>query len=81
MLTDVKKFLVNILELLAWTVAALTLLQVLFGSGVPEFFGIDVIGNIGDLAQKFGQEGLIGVIAAAVLAYLFLRGRNGGSGG
>ena len=56
MLTDVRKWLVHVLELLLWIVAVLTLLQVLFGSGVPEFFGIDVIGNIGDLVQKTEQE-------------------------
>ena len=79
MLTDVKKWLVHVLELLLWVVALLTLLQVLFGSGVPEFFGIDVIGNIGDVVQKFGNAGLVGVVAAVIVSYLILRERNGGS--
>jgi hypothetical protein len=79
MLTDVKRWFVHVLELLLWIVATLTLLQVLFGSGVPEFFGIDVIGNIGDLVQKFGNAGLVGVVAAVIVSYLILRERNNGS--
>ena len=79
MLTDVKRWFVHVLELLLWIVATLTLLQVLFGSGVPEFFGSDVIGNIGDLVQKFGNAGLVGVVAAVIVSYLILRERNNGS--
>ena len=79
MLTDVKRWLVHVLELLLWVVAVLTLLQVLFGSGVPEFFGIDVIGNIGNLVQTFGNAGLVGIVAAVIVSYLILRERNTGS--
>ena len=79
MLTDVKRWLVHVLELLLWVVAVLTLLQVLFGSGVPEFFGIDVIGNIGSLVQTFGNAGLVGIVAAVIVSYLILRERNNGS--
>ena len=79
MLTDVKRWLVHVLELLLWVVAVLTLLQVLFGSGVPEFFGIDVIGNIGSLVQTFGNAGLVGIVAAVIVSYLILRERNSGS--
>ena len=76
MLTDVKRWLVHVLELLLWVVALLTLLQVLFGPGVPEFFGIDVISNIGNIVQKFGNAGLVGIVAAVIVAYLVLRGRS-----
>ena len=79
MLTDVKRWLVHVLELLLWVVAVLTLLQVLFGSGVPEYFGIDVIGNIGSLVQTFGNAGLVGIVAAVIVSYLILRERNNGS--
>lgn len=81
MLTDVKRWLVHVLELLLWVVALLTLLQVLFGPGVPEFFGIDVIGNIGDIVQKFGNAGLVGIVAAVIVAYLVLRGRRAADAG
>ena len=75
MLQEVRKWLVQALELLLWVVAILTLLQVLFGEGIPLFFHIDVIGNIGDIMTKFGNAGLVGVIAAAIVAYLILRSR------
>ena len=46
-----------------------------------EFFGIDVVGNIGALVAKFGNAGLVGILAAALIAYLIARNRSGGSGG
>ena len=67
---------VQVIELLLWVVAFLALLQVLFGAGVTEFFGIDVIRNIGDVAGKFGNAGLIGVMAAGIVAYLLMRYRT-----
>lgn len=75
-MTDIKRWLQTVLDLLLWLVATLTLLQVLFGDSFVRFFGIDVVGNIGALAQKFGNAGLIGIIAAAVVAYLIVRNRS-----
>ena len=49
--------------------------QVLFGSGVVSLFGIDVISNIGQIAGAFGKEGLVGVIAALIAAWLIMRQR------
>ena len=76
MITEVRSWLVQVIELLLWLVAFLALLQVLFGAGVTEFFGVDVIGNIGDLAGKFGNAGLIGVVAAGIVAYFLMRYRT-----
>ena len=76
MITEVRSWLVQVIELLLWLVAFLALLQVLFGAGVTEFFGIDVIGNIGVVAGKFGNAGLIGVVAAGIVAYLLTRYRT-----
>ena len=76
MITEVRSWLVQVIELLLWLVAFLALLQVLFGAGVTEFFGIDVIGNIGDVVGKFGNAGLIGVVAAGIVAYLLMRYRT-----
>lgn len=75
MLAEIRRWLTQFLELLVLFVALLALLQVLFGTDVVAFFGIDVVGNIGAIAQKFGREGLVGVIAAAIVAYLILRER------
>ena len=72
-MTEVRQWLISVLELLLWLVATLTLLQVLFGQNFTEFFGIDIVGNIGELVAKFGNAGLIGVLAAAIVAYLIIR--------
>ena len=65
----------SLLEFGILTIALLTVLQVLFGSGIVSFFGIDVISNIGQIASTFGKEGLIGVIAALLAAWLIMRQR------
>ena len=64
-----------LLEFGILTIALLTVAQVLFGSGVVSLFGIDVIGNIGQIAGACGKEGVVGVIAALVAAWLIMRQR------
>ena len=75
MLNEVRKWMGQILELLLWLISVLVLLQILFGSDVSEFFGIDVINNLGNLAETFGKAGLIGVIAASIVAYYIIKYR------
>ncbi|MFL2668048.1 MAG: hypothetical protein ACJ0HT_00565 [Alphaproteobacteria bacterium] len=65
----------SLLEFGILTIALLTVLQVLFGSGIVSFFGIDVISNIGKIVGAFGKEGLVGVIAAILAAWLIIRQR------
>ena len=80
MLAEVRRWLSTILELLLFLVAVLALLQVLFADSFTRFFGIDVVGNIGEVVGKFGDAGLVGVIAAALVVYLIMRTRaDGGS--
>jgi vacuolar-type H+-ATPase subunit I/STV1 len=76
MLEETRKWMGQVLELLLWLVAVLVLLQVLFGSDVIAFFGIDIISNLGDLVSKFGNAGLVGVIAASIVAYYIVRKRE-----
>jgi len=76
MLEETRKWMGQVLELLLWLVAVLVLLQVLFGSDVTAFFGIDIISNLGDLVSKFGNAGLVGVIAASIVAYYIVRKRE-----
>jgi hypothetical protein len=73
MITQVRTVLVQVLELLLWLVGFLALLQVLFGTDATTFFGMDVVGNIGAIMQQFGNAGLVGLVAAIVIAYLILR--------
>ncbi len=81
MIAELRRWLSGVMELLLWLVAMLALLQVLFGENFVEFFGIDVVGNIGALVAKFGNAGLVGIVAAALVAYLIARNRSGSSGG
>ena len=83
MLEETRKWMRQFLELLLWLVAVLILLQILFGTDAKAFFGIDVIGNLGELVGKFGNAGLVGVIAASIVAYYIVRNRDsaGSSGG
>ena len=81
MIAEIRRWLSGVLELLLWLVAMLALLQVLFGDNFVEFFGIDLVGNIGSLIAKFGNAGLVGIVAAALIAYLIARNRSGSSGG
>ena len=37
------------------------------------FAVIDILGNIGSLVTQFGNEGLVGIIAAGLVAYLIVR--------
>jgi hypothetical protein len=71
----ISKILRTLLEFGILTIALLTVAQIIFGSSATALFGIDVIGNIGQIAGAFGKEGLIGVIAALVAAWLILRQR------
>jgi hypothetical protein len=81
MIAELRRWLSGVMELLLWLVAMLVLLQVLFGDNFVEFFGIDVVGNIGALVAKFGNAGLVGIVAAALIAYLIARNRSGSSDG
>ena len=78
-MASVKKVLSEVMHLALWLVAMLTLLQILFGPSFVTLFGMDVVANIGVLAQKFGNAGLIGVIAAGIVAWLIVRDRNSSS--
>ena len=69
----VKEIFAEMLELLLWLVGVLTLLQILFGNGFVEFFGIDILSNIGNLVSQFGNAGLIGLIAAGLVAWLIAK--------
>lgn len=72
MLENVRTFLRQVTELGLLLVALAVVLQILFGSAVP-FVGGDVVGNITALVATLGQQGLVGLIALAVIVYLFQR--------
>ena len=76
MIAEIRGWLSGVLELLLWLVGMLALLQVLFGNDAMQFLGIDVVGNIGSLVEKFGNAGLVGILAAALIAFLIVRNRG-----
>jgi len=59
-------FLKKVTELGVALLALTVVLQVVFGNPVP-FINVDVIGNLTGIIEKLGSNGLVGLIAAAVL--------------
>lgn len=70
-----KKWIGQITELGLLLVALAIVLQILIGSNLP-FFG-NVVGNLTDLISSLGDNGLIGLIAIAIILWLFAK-RNPG---
>ena len=51
-------------------IAVTVVLQILFGAAVP-FLGLDVITNITKIVASLGSQGLVGLVAVAVLYWSF----------
>jgi hypothetical protein len=72
-LEEVKKWLGEITEVFLLLVALGIIAHILFGETVP-FFG-SVVPNLTALIADLGENGLVGLIALAVILYLFQRRR------
>ena len=75
-LQEVKKWLAEVTEILLLLVALGVVVEILFGAA--SFFGKDGIGvvtNLTKLIGTLGDNGLVGLIALAVILYLFQRGK------
>jgi hypothetical protein len=66
-----KAWIAKITELGLLLVALGIVLQMLFGSNVA-FFG-DIVGNVLKLVTALGSNGVVGVVAIAIILYLFSR--------
>ena len=66
-----KAWIVKITELGLLLVALGVVLQMLFGSNVA-FMG-DVVGNLIKLLNVLGSNGVVGLVAIAIILYLFNR--------
>lgn len=66
------QFLGNIVDLGVKLIAVGVVLQILFGAAVP-FLGVDVVGGIVKLVGALGSQGLVGLVAIAVLFWAFNR--------
>ena len=74
-LAEVKKWLGEITEVFLLLIALGVVVEILFGTAtnVPFFSG--VVTNLTGLIESLGENGLVGLIALAVIIYLFQRGK------
>ena len=62
----------RITELGLGLIALALVLEILFGRAVP-FIGSNITGNLTNLIQSLGDNGLVGLIALAIIIWLFQR--------
>ncbi|MDC0073811.1 hypothetical protein OAK17_03040 [Alphaproteobacteria bacterium] len=74
-LEQIRSWLFQIIEIGLALIALGIVLQILFGNAV-EFLPGDVIGNLTNLIQQLGDNGLVGLIALAIILYLYTKKRN-----
>jgi hypothetical protein len=70
-LEEVKKVLGEITEIALLLVALGVVIEILFGQSVPFFGGI--VANLTTLLNTLGENGLVGLIALAIILFLFYR--------
>jgi len=70
-LEEVKRCLGEITEILLLLIAVGITVEILFGATVPFFGG--VVTNLTALIKSLGDNGLVGLIALAIILYLFQR--------
>jgi hypothetical protein len=70
-LEELKKWLGEITEIALLLLALGIVVEILFGEGVPFFGGIVL--NLTKLLNTLGQNGLVGLIALAIILFLFYR--------
>ena len=67
----IKRWLGQVTELGLLLVALAIVAQILVGPNLP-FFG-NVVGNLTDIIASLGQSGLVGLIAIAIILWLFAK--------
>ncbi len=69
MMEKVKGWIGKITEFGLLLIALAIVVQVLFGSN--QFLPSNVVGNLIDIIQSLGNNGLVGLIALAIILWLF----------
>lgn len=69
-LDSVKRWLIQLTELGLLLVALFVVLQILFGPTLDFLVG-DVVANLLALIKALGESGLVGLIAIAIILWLF----------
>jgi hypothetical protein len=67
-ITMVKRYIDDLVHLMISFVTIGAVSEVIFGTGV---FGVNVIGNLTSIINKFGDSGFAGLVALLVLVGLF----------
>ena len=67
-ITLVKGYVDDLAQMMLSLVAIGAISEVIFGSGI---FGVNVIGNLTSIINKFGESGFAGLVALLVLVGLF----------
>ncbi len=70
-LQEIKNWLGEITEIALLLVALGVVVEILFGQKVPFFGGI--VANLTTLLGTLGENGLVGLIALAIILFLFYR--------
>lgn len=74
MIDTVKKWIGQIVELGLLLIALGIVMQILFGSGgQPVFFVGGIVTNLMSLIDQLGANGLVGLIALAIILWLFMK--------
>ena len=68
---EIKKWIGEITEISLLLIALGVVVEILFGSAVPFFSGI--VANLTGLLSTLGENGLVGLVALGVIAYLLQR--------
>jgi len=70
-LEEAKRWLGEITEIALLLIALGIAIEILFGDAVPFFGGI--VANLTALLSTLGENGLVGLIALAIILFLFYR--------
>jgi hypothetical protein len=70
LLENVKRWLVQLIELFLLLIALFVVLQILFGPNTG-FLISDVVNNLLVLIKSLGDSGLVGLIAIGIILWLF----------
>ena len=63
-------FLGHVVDMGVKLLAVGVILQIIFGAAVP-FIGLDILGNVLKFVTALGSQGLVGLVAVAVLYWSF----------
>ena len=71
-LEEAKRWIGEITEIALLLIALGIAIEILFGSAVP-FFGVNIVDNLTKMLSALGDKGIVGLIALAIIFFLFYR--------